>query len=188
MKQIDCKIAEDLMPLYAENLLLPGSTELLKEHLSSCHACREKAALFESSSFRSQTKENEITAPSRPFYYDKKIYLWGFYILGMIGITTICRGAFALSFPDLEKQMYFGIYAFAFHAVLFLTLSLLCMAGHHKSKGTFLVLLFSISFGTLALFSESVFPWYLILGGYPVVIGGILGYLIGRLRERKPNS
>lgn len=36
----DCKLAEDLMPLYAEELTSPETSEWLEKHLENCPACR----------------------------------------------------------------------------------------------------------------------------------------------------
>lgn len=38
--KLDCKVAEDLMPLYYDGHCRSGSALLLKEHLNECEACR----------------------------------------------------------------------------------------------------------------------------------------------------
>ncbi|MBR1740874.1 MAG: zf-HC2 domain-containing protein [Lachnospiraceae bacterium] len=187
MKQIDCKIAEDLMPLFVENLLHPGSRKLFKEHLSSCSCCQEKLALYQREPFQVKKNEAKHSAPFRlrAFNALKDGYLWGIFILLMIAVTSVLKGFIQVSFPDFEKQMLFGIYAFALHGILFLVFGILCGVSKSKQKKGIFVLLFSIGFTIPGIFSESPFPWYLLLGSYPVILGGIIGHLILKLRSGK---
>lgn len=39
--KLDCEVIRDLLPLYAEQMASPASTELVEEHLQECEACRE---------------------------------------------------------------------------------------------------------------------------------------------------
>lgn len=40
--KLDCEVIRDLLPLYAEQMASPASTELVEEHLQGCEACREQ--------------------------------------------------------------------------------------------------------------------------------------------------
>ncbi|MFB5083244.1 zf-HC2 domain-containing protein [Symbiobacterium thermophilum] len=41
--QIDlCALTEDLLPLYADDLLSPATRQLLEQHAAACPACRER--------------------------------------------------------------------------------------------------------------------------------------------------
>ena len=39
---MNCRIADDLLPLYVDGVCSPDSRALLEEHLRTCPACREK--------------------------------------------------------------------------------------------------------------------------------------------------
>ena len=39
---MNCRIADDLLPLYVDGVCSPDSCALLEEHLRTCPACREK--------------------------------------------------------------------------------------------------------------------------------------------------
>lgn len=41
MREINCNIANDLMPLYVDDVLSEDSREMLEEHISGCQSCRE---------------------------------------------------------------------------------------------------------------------------------------------------
>lgn len=41
LNDLNCKIAEDLMPLYSEKLCNPESQDFMKEHLATCENCRK---------------------------------------------------------------------------------------------------------------------------------------------------
>ncbi|MDE6433081.1 MAG: zf-HC2 domain-containing protein [Lachnospiraceae bacterium] len=41
MKEMNCNIANDLMPLYVDNVLSEDSKELLENHISDCVHCKE---------------------------------------------------------------------------------------------------------------------------------------------------
>lgn len=45
MKDI-CPVIQDILPLYAENLVSPESEQIINEHLLNCPHCREAAATF----------------------------------------------------------------------------------------------------------------------------------------------
>lgn len=40
MKNISCNIINDLLPLYAENMLSEDSKKLVEEHMEQCESCR----------------------------------------------------------------------------------------------------------------------------------------------------
>ncbi|MDE5884163.1 MAG: zf-HC2 domain-containing protein [Oscillospiraceae bacterium] len=41
LNDLNCKIAEDLMPLYSEKLCSPESQDFMKQHLATCENCRK---------------------------------------------------------------------------------------------------------------------------------------------------
>ena len=40
MKELDCCLVKDLLPLYIDNVLSPQSKQLVQEHLEQCESCR----------------------------------------------------------------------------------------------------------------------------------------------------
>lgn len=39
----ECPVTQDLLPLYEEDLLQPGTKQFVEEHLKSCQECRQIA-------------------------------------------------------------------------------------------------------------------------------------------------
>lgn len=44
MNKINCAVTEDLLPLYAEDMVSPESRKAVEDHLADCPCCRTKAA------------------------------------------------------------------------------------------------------------------------------------------------
>lgn len=47
MDKIKCCIAQDLLPLYIDNVLSDGSSQLLRNHLEECESCRKEFEILE---------------------------------------------------------------------------------------------------------------------------------------------
>ena len=43
---MDCKIIEDLIMLYAEDLCSEDSKKMVEEHLKTCESCKKKLASY----------------------------------------------------------------------------------------------------------------------------------------------
>ena len=60
----ECGIIRDLLPLYAENMVSEDTSEFVKEHLQSCHACRaELERLREPVEVRTEPQPDMDAAP-----------------------------------------------------------------------------------------------------------------------------
>lgn len=69
--QLNCNIAEDLLPLYLENMCSDDSKTALEEHIQKCPACREKLAKMKSNEIIPQMKRQKNKVPITD--YTKKI-------------------------------------------------------------------------------------------------------------------
>ena len=52
---LTCNTIQDLLPLWADDVLHPGSREEIEAHLAACPACRKKAEAL-----RPQTQETSL--------------------------------------------------------------------------------------------------------------------------------
>ena len=43
---ISCNVMDDLLPLYAENMVSEDTSNLVRDHLAVCSVCREKMKAF----------------------------------------------------------------------------------------------------------------------------------------------
>ena len=43
---ISCNVMDDLLPLYAENMVSQDTADLVRDHLAACAVCREKMKAF----------------------------------------------------------------------------------------------------------------------------------------------
>lgn len=57
--KLNCSIADDLLPLYLEDMCSEDSKAALEEHLQECSSCREKLARMKNSDIIPQVKEHE---------------------------------------------------------------------------------------------------------------------------------
>lgn len=67
MKQNECEIVEDLMPLYIEHMASDASVHLIEEHVRNCESCQKKLQILQ---------EETLTAPkeeTKPIDWLKKI-------------------------------------------------------------------------------------------------------------------
>ena len=70
MNKLPCYIVRDLLPLYADDLLSPESTEEVKAHLNECDECR---TLYEQMTGKIAGSEQEILEDTAEFDYLQKI-------------------------------------------------------------------------------------------------------------------
>ena len=68
---LNCGIAEDLLPLYLEDGCSQDSRAALEEHLKGCPACRDKLARMQSPGVASQPEKD--TSQVRLAHYAKKV-------------------------------------------------------------------------------------------------------------------
>ena len=69
--RVNCNIADDLLPLYLEDVCSEDSKAALEEHLQECSACREKLARMRNSDIIPQVRKQERAFPIAD--YSRKI-------------------------------------------------------------------------------------------------------------------
>lgn len=102
MKQINCNIIKDLLPLYADDVVCDDTAELIKEHLEHCENCRKK---YESIKSEVSIPIDNSVQPLKKFkkaWKRKKIILVCF--TAIITIAIICCAIFIFNhFAYQEK-------------------------------------------------------------------------------------
>ncbi len=77
-KNISCKIIEDLLPSYMDEILSEGVNEAVQIHLDSCESCRKKLSELQHQldEGKAQTEKNEAA-------FIKGIKRYKHYVIGM---------------------------------------------------------------------------------------------------------
>ena len=60
----ECRLIQDLLPLYGEKLVSPETAQAIEEHLSSCATCAEAWHLFQEPAPDPLLSQEEEPAPS----------------------------------------------------------------------------------------------------------------------------
>lgn len=111
--KLNCSIAEDLLPLYLEEMCSEESRAALEEHLQGCTACREKLERMKSDGILpdAQPREGELRIPD----YAKKVRRRRIRV--GIAVTTLCLLAvcalslLGLTLIDMYRTANPAIYA-----------------------------------------------------------------------------
>lgn len=117
--KLNCSIAEDLLPLYLEDMCSEETKAALEEHLRDCPACREKAERMRDSGVIPETGERE-TDFSIPDYAKKikrhrlrvgiavaLISALAACLLALLGLTVIDMHRTANpTVPEVEEGVY----------------------------------------------------------------------------------
>ncbi|MDY3617680.1 zf-HC2 domain-containing protein [Agathobaculum sp.] len=116
--KLDCAVARDLLPLYAEKLVSGQTAALLEEHLAECPVCR--ATL--------RRMETEVAVkPEKPAAPEKQVAR---YLTGLrIWYLACPLMAFVLELLGLTRASHFYIGALA-------VLSVICLASQFVSGAT----------------------------------------------------
>lgn len=90
--KINCKVVEDLMPLYIDEVCSDESKQLVEEHLINCHECLVKYNAQTSKITIDRNMIEENLKAKEPF---KKIKRRNLILLAIAGVLsgTICGGA-----------------------------------------------------------------------------------------------
>ena len=101
---MNCNIAGDLLPLYADGACSPDSRKALEDHLAGCPACREKLARMRSAD--AAPPETDKVTPPRLKTYAKKVR-WRRIALGA-GIVLLFALALvtALTLEDMNRMAH----------------------------------------------------------------------------------
>lgn len=87
MKDISCKIIEDLLPLYNDHVCSEESRSLVEEHLTTCTKCQEILAIMKSDIERPSTIDDAaaIKVISKKWKSDQLTsLLWGGFIVSIL--------------------------------------------------------------------------------------------------------
>ena len=57
---ISCKVIQDLLPLYHDNVCSPESSAMIEEHLKDCEACQEEFHKLEESPLAKNGKKDTM--------------------------------------------------------------------------------------------------------------------------------
>lgn len=114
---MDCKIIEDLIMLYAEDLCSEDSKKMVEEHLKTCESCKKKLAsykkdlaeeLYQDKKIEENRKEQKEQIPDNihPFQKIKNImwYRWiGIVVLAVV-LTVVVSVTGWLSYVQIVKE------------------------------------------------------------------------------------
>ena len=99
--EITCKIIQDLLPLYAEQMLSEESVQLVEEHLAGCEACAAKAKELCHAELREAetVAESKVGAEAQNLTLQKiskgiKRHRWLSVAFGVLVTATLLVGAF----------------------------------------------------------------------------------------------
>lgn len=87
MNHINCSVIIDLLPPYAENLVMEETKELIEEHLNTCESCRH---LYEEASMELKMPEKKMSKNERSIIRNMKFkYVWYFFWPLLYGICLL---------------------------------------------------------------------------------------------------
>ena len=100
---LTCNTIQDLLPLWADDVLHPGSREEVEAHLAACPACRKKA-----DGLRPQTQETSLPplpVPAR----QKRRRLVGLALAVLAVVIAVCRVVTGVHYvSDVLAGLAFG--------------------------------------------------------------------------------
>lgn len=95
MKQINCNIIRDVLPLYVDGVVSDDTKEMVEEHLEHCEECRQEAELMKQEVYLPVVKETSLIKNLKKKWRNKKLIISGLSIL-LTGL--ILFGAFTYVF------------------------------------------------------------------------------------------
>lgn len=114
----ECKIVEDLLPLYEENLLQEETTRWVNGHLASCAACREKTNI-ELAQIPTPTPNKTAAKMMKNAQLKLTIYQLIFVLLSFV--FAMSTSIFTGSFQFILSYFVLGICTFYFYRNWILT-------------------------------------------------------------------
>ena len=96
MKEINCNIIKDILPLYVDGVVSDDTKEMVEEHLINCEECKEEIGLMKQELYIPAEKEASIIKNFKRKWRNKKIIISGLSIL-------------------LTGFILFGVFFFIFH-------------------------------------------------------------------------
>lgn len=103
--ETNCKVVEDLMPLYIDHVCSDESKQIVEEHLKECHNCRAKYDTQNSKITIDRNIIEENLKAKEPF---KKIKRRNLILLAIAGVLagTICGSAVSYFFGADELMLW----------------------------------------------------------------------------------
>lgn len=102
--KFNCNIADDLLPLYLEEICSEDSKAAVEEHLRECSACREKLARMKDGSIILHEKKQESKFPIAD--YARKVKRHRIRIGILVGALAVCL--FSLCFIIVFSYFHVG--------------------------------------------------------------------------------
>ena len=95
MKEINCNIIRDILPLYVDDVVSDDTKQMVEEHLRNCEECSKEAELMKHKVYIPAEKEAPIIKNFKKSWRNKKLIISGLSIL-ITGL--ILFGAFSFVF------------------------------------------------------------------------------------------
>lgn len=96
MKEINCNVIRDILPLYVDGVVSDDTKKMVEEHLERCEECKKESELMKQEVYIPAEKEVSIIKNFKKKFRNKKLIISGLSIL----FTTL---------------ILFGIFSFIFH-------------------------------------------------------------------------
>ena len=95
MKEINCNIIKDILPLYVDGVVSDDTKEMVEEHLEHCDECKKEVKLMKQEIFIPAEKEAHLIKGFKKRLRNKKIIISG---LSIILTCLILLGTFSFIF------------------------------------------------------------------------------------------
>lgn len=96
MREINCNIIKDILPLYVDGVVSDDTKEMIEEHLEHCEECKKEVGLMKQELYIPAEKEASIIKDFKRKWRNKK------FIISVVSIL-------------LTGLILFGTFAFIFH-------------------------------------------------------------------------
>ena len=81
MKEINCNIIRDILPLYVDDVVSDDTKQMVEEHLRNCEECSKEAELMKHKVYIPAEKEAPIIKNFKKSWRNKKLIISGLSIL-----------------------------------------------------------------------------------------------------------
>lgn len=100
MKEINCNVIRDILPLYLDNVVSQDTRELVEEHLQSCESCRKEAAeagkdVVLNVSRETRTSEARILKKLKGYFLRKRVLLA---LFSAVAALAVAVGVYSILF------------------------------------------------------------------------------------------
>lgn len=106
MKDVNCKIAEDLFVSYRDRMTTEETTAMMQEHLAECTACEKKYAKFLLAQEEAEKKETDRGKQFQEKLLSYRTYGIGF-LIGLFLPVILLAGLYFLQVLNVAIQEHF---------------------------------------------------------------------------------